>query len=139
MKSAKPPRSKCPRCKSKERQLKNGKNPSGSCRLRCGKCGRYYTQTPKDKGHPYFLVIGALWLYLQYRNYRKVAKLCGVTHQTVFNWVKKYESEYGMSRHDVSLLKKSPLAKHIPGLAGFRPSAYDSYFIPMPKRASVHR
>ena len=135
--STKPFRPSCPRCKSRARQVRNGKNPSGTPRMRCGKCGRYYTLTPKEKGHPYYVVIGALWLYIQYRNYRRVARLCGVNQQTVFNWVKKYGSEFVMTQSDVSLLKQSPIAKYIPGLVGFRPSTNEAYFIPTPETPSV--
>src|SRR5262245_1946114 len=77
----------CPRCTSTERQVKNGRNPSGSQRYRCQNCGRVYTREPKPLGYEEGLRDQAVQLYVDGQNLRRIARTLGVNHQTVANWV----------------------------------------------------
>jgi len=110
----------CPRCGAKEHQIKNGKNPSGTRRLRCGPCGRYYTVNPAPIGFDREEVnlavdhfISAVlrtkrstaekivefermgdqgWRWQQYRLVRKIARIHGINHQTLRNWIVKWRT-----------------------------------------------
>ena len=80
----------CPYCHSTHRQVRNGKQRSGSIKVKCRLCGKAYTLHRKRRGHPVFVVYAALSFYRTKRSYREVASICGVHHQTVINWVKRY-------------------------------------------------
>ena len=69
----------CPACQSTERQVKNGRNQSGSQRYRCRACGRTYTLAATRER--------AVRLYTDGMNLRRIARTLGVVHQTVANWV----------------------------------------------------
>lgn len=55
------------------------------------KCGKYYTNAPKPR-YRNDTILTALLLYTHLENYRRVARLLHVNHQTVINWHVKYGS-----------------------------------------------
>ena len=69
------------------RQVKNGRNPSGSQRYLCRACGRKYTPTPTPYGYDAQTRRRAVRLYADGLNLRRIARTLGVVHQTVANWV----------------------------------------------------
>ena len=83
----------CPYCHADDRQVKNGKNPSGSVRLRCQHCGRKYTPEPTLHGYPETLRQQAVKLSLDGMNYRRIARQLKVDHKSVMNWVKAYADQ----------------------------------------------
>jgi hypothetical protein len=113
-------RATCPACGGSKKQVRNGKNPSGSTRVWCKECGKHYTSTPKRNGHDWDRVEDVLIEYLKqriilirgssnliqhidnperrllplpspkHRLYRKVARIHRVHHETVKAWVMKW-------------------------------------------------
>jgi transposase-like protein len=77
----------CPSCQSSARQVKHGRNPSGSQRYLCRPCGRTYTPEPTPYGYDEQTRRQALRLYADGMNLRRIARQLGVVHQTVANWV----------------------------------------------------
>lgn len=77
----------CPKCGNTEEQVKNGRNPSGTQRYRCGGCRRVYTPRPKAAGYAPSVRLQAVQLYLDGMNLRRIARTLGVNHQSVANWV----------------------------------------------------
>jgi transposase-like protein len=77
----------CPTCQATDRQTKSGSNDSGSPRRHCQHCGRTYTPKPKHKGYETEKRQMALRMYVDGINFRRIARLIGVHHQTVINWV----------------------------------------------------
>jgi transposase-like protein len=77
----------CPSCQSTTRQVKHGRNPSGSQRYLCQACQRTYTPTPTPYGYDAATRRQALRLYADGMNLRRIARHLGVVHQTVANWV----------------------------------------------------
>lgn len=68
-------------------QVKDGLTGAGSQRVRCRACGKRYTPTPKPTGYATDLRTQALKMYVDGLNFRRIARLLGVHHQTVINWV----------------------------------------------------
>lgn len=85
--------SECPYCHSNEKQVKAGKNPSGSQRWKCQHCQRRYTPEPNDLGYPEALRQQAVKLYVDGMNYRRIARHLRVDHKSVINWVKAYTDQ----------------------------------------------
>ncbi len=83
----------CPACESKERQVKNGLNPSGSQRYRCQGCGRVYTPAPKPLGYEAAVRQQAIQLYVDGQNQRRIARTLGVNHQSVANWIRAHAQQ----------------------------------------------
>lgn len=79
--------SQCPHCQRTEEQVKIGHNRSGSQRYLCKVCRRKYTPTPKEAGYPEAVRRQVLELYVDGMNMRRIARMIGVSHQTVANWV----------------------------------------------------
>ena len=82
--------STCPHCHSTEHQVKAGRNRSGSQRYLCKACGRRYTPKPKSQGYPEAMRRQAIQLYVDGLNFRRIARILGVCHRTVINWVNAY-------------------------------------------------
>ena len=107
----------CPYCDATTRQVRNGKNRSGTRRTICLKCGGHYTNAPKPRYRADTIRV-ALVLYSHVENYRRVARLLNVNHQTVINWHQKYGNiisslldtdnplELGLSQRVARLLEK---------------------------------
>lgn len=77
----------CPYCQSTERQVKAGKNSSGSQRIKCQQCQRKYTRDPNEIGYPADLRLQAVKMYVDGMNYRRIGRHLGVDHKSVMNWV----------------------------------------------------
>lgn len=76
----------CKRCAAAE-YVKNGK-VRGLQRYRCKACGCNFTAT-KPRGKPVALKTLALLLYgMGNAGYRMIARLLGVSHVSVYNWVR---------------------------------------------------
>lgn len=81
----------CPKCKS-ENKVKNGivRNEQ---RYKCKDCGCNYTisyeqNSEKEKKRRF-----ALSMYLEGLGFHSIARLLGVSHVSVLNWVRKYGNE----------------------------------------------
>ena len=77
----------CPHCRSTERQVKSGRNRTGSQRLQCQGCRRQYTPRPNPLGYDDKTKEAALKLYLEGNGLRRIGRLLSVNHQSVANWV----------------------------------------------------
>lgn len=78
---------RCPYCQSTERQVKAGRNGSGSQRYKCQVCQRKYTPEPKPIGYPDDVRRQAVQMYVDGMNFRRIARTLGVAHRSVINWV----------------------------------------------------
>jgi len=83
----------CPKCGSKKRQVRNGRNPSGSLRVRCKLCGRHYTFKRKQDGYSEQRKANVLFM-LKYEteseSLRNLAKRAGINHETLRNWIRQF-------------------------------------------------
>lgn len=77
----------CSRCGAAKRQTKFGRTRFGSQRYKCGACGRIYTPAPKAQGHAGEVRQQAVRLSLEGLSQRKVARLLGVSQQSIGNWL----------------------------------------------------
>jgi transposase-like protein len=82
--------SQCPYCQRTEQQVKIGRHPSGSQRYLCKACRRKYTPQPNDIGYPEEMRRKALELYVDGLNFRRIARVLDVSHQTIANWVRAH-------------------------------------------------
>ena len=85
--------SECPYCHATSKQVKNGKNDSGSQRYQCRVCQRRYTPEPKENGYPTVLRQQAVKLYADGVSFRRIARHLGVDHVTVMHWVKAHADQ----------------------------------------------
>ena len=83
----------CPSCKSRHRQIRNGKTGDGRQRYLCRNCGHRYTEGPRSNAYPASLREQAVRLYLEQNGFRRIGRLLGVNHQTVVNWIRERESK----------------------------------------------
>ncbi len=77
----------CPTCAQTTRQLRVGRNRSGSQRYRCAFCQRKYTPQPTPHGYDAALRRQAIEWYVDGMGLRRIARHLGVVRQTVANWV----------------------------------------------------
>ncbi len=77
----------CPNCHQTRYQVKDGLTGAGSQRVRCRACGKRYTPVPKPQGYADNIRTQALKLYVDGLNFRRIARILGVHHQSVINWV----------------------------------------------------
>jgi hypothetical protein len=82
----------CPRCQTTTRQIRDGRTPAGSQRLRCKQCGCRYTPAPKESGYDEEVRLQALTLHLEGISLREIGRLLGVNHQSVANWINDYSN-----------------------------------------------
>ena len=82
----------CPKCGSDKRQAKAGRSPSGSVRFHCHACDKDYAPHPKPKGYPASVRHEAVRLFVEGLSFRRIARLLGVNHQSVANWVAAYHA-----------------------------------------------
>jgi transposase-like protein len=80
----------CPKCRDKERQIRDGYTPSGSQRYRCKRCGCRYTPNPKEHGYDEEVRLQALRLHLEGMSLRAIGRILQVNHQTAANWINAY-------------------------------------------------
>ena len=83
----------CPSCQSSERQIKTGRNRSGTQRILCRECGGTYTFEPKPRGYAEEVREKAVRMYVEGNNFRRIGRLLGVNHQSVVNWVNAYQQK----------------------------------------------
>jgi len=83
----------CPYCHAQDRQVKNGRNASGSQRWKCQQCRRKYTPKPREHGYPDSLRQQAVKMSVDGLNYRRIARFLGVDHKTVIHWVKAHTDQ----------------------------------------------
>ena len=70
--------SECPYCQRSEKQVKAGRNESGSQRYRCQVCQRKYTPEPKVQGYSDEVRRQALQLYVDGMNFRRIGRTLGI-------------------------------------------------------------
>jgi len=83
----------CPYCQSQDRQVKAGKNDSGSQRWQCQQCRHKYTPEPREHGYPDAVRQQAVKMSVDGINYRRIARFLGVDHKTVMHWVKAHTDQ----------------------------------------------
>jgi len=83
----------CPYCQRTERQVKAGRNQSGSQRWKCQLCERKYTPEPNAHGYGSGLREQAVKLYVDGVNYRRIARHLGMDHKSVMHWVNAYTDQ----------------------------------------------
>lgn len=83
----------CPYCQSTERQVRAGRNGSGSQRYKCQVCQRKYTPEPKAIGYPDEVRRQAVQMYVDGMNFRRIARMLGVAHRSVINWVNAHAAQ----------------------------------------------
>lgn len=79
--------SACPHCHQVEKQVKAGRNRSGSQRMLCKLCNRRYTPEPNEAGYPEQMRQQAVEMYVDDTNFRAIGRRLKVNHQTVINWI----------------------------------------------------
>src|SRR5690348_4899539 len=106
---SRPVKATCPRCRSGNRQVRNGKNRSGSIKLKCQRCGRSYTPLSISTGYGRRVAAKVIQAYLRARRKtrfaqqdkptsillnpteerlsRIIARKYGLNHQTLLNWL----------------------------------------------------
>ena len=93
----------CLHCGHTDRQLKIGRNPSGSQRYLCVFCQRKYTAQRMPQGYAPDIRRQAIQFYVDGMSLRRIARHLGVVHQTIANWV---------SAHAATLPDTPPLPAH---------------------------
>jgi transposase-like protein len=83
----------CPYCHATDRQVRAGKNDSGSQRLKCQHCQHRYTPESKEHGYPEAVHHQAVQYAVDGLNYRRIARPLGVDHKSVINWVQAYTDQ----------------------------------------------
>jgi excisionase family DNA binding protein len=78
----------CPHCDTSKRQIKAGRNRTGTQRFLCRACERYYTRTSAPQGYSEATRREVLRLHRAGESLRTIGRLVGVNHQTVSNWIK---------------------------------------------------
>ncbi len=77
----------CSHCGSSDNVRKWGRNRAGTQRCCCLACQHYFTPAPKEQGHGTAVHEQAVRLSLEGMSLRAIARLLGVVHQSVANWV----------------------------------------------------
>ncbi len=62
-------------------------NGTGSQRMRCQQCKRYFTPSPKPMGYDQATREMALRLYLEGTSFRAIGRLLSIHYVSVINWV----------------------------------------------------
>lgn len=81
----------CPRCRS-SRCVKNG-HVFGWQRRKCKACGYQFTK-PAPKGKPLYVFLNAHMLYMFGLSMRTIARIVGVSAQSVSRWIKKWHQAF---------------------------------------------
>ena len=104
----------CPRCKSSSHK-KNGRT-GGRQRYKCHDCGYNFSVKLKSTASPESVKQQALQLYLEELGFRSISPYLGVSHISVYNWIKTFgqeledlKSENNISIIDFEMLKYSVL------------------------------
>jgi transposase-like protein len=83
---------RCPACLREDRVIRSGTNHGRSVRYYCKRCQRYFTLAPKQRGYDGNLKQKAVLLARKGKGMRVIGRRLGVHHQTVSNWVAKYQA-----------------------------------------------
>jgi len=78
----------CKRCGVFVRQMKMGRNRSGTQRWLCGVCNKTYTVEPKTKAYPCDVRVQAKKLLVSGMSSRRVGQLLGFSKANAYNWCK---------------------------------------------------
>src|SRR5437588_6995170 len=76
----------CPYCGSNSGVYKAGLNGTGSQRMRCKACSRYFTAVRKPMGYDPALRAQAIKMHLEGMSFRAVGRALSVNFQSVINW-----------------------------------------------------
>jgi transposase len=68
-------------------------NHTGSQRMRCQSCRRYFTPNPKPMGYDQATRETAVRLYLEGMSFRGVGKVLSVHYLSVINWVNAHAAQ----------------------------------------------
>ena len=79
----------CPSCKAENKQVKNGKNRSGTQSYLCRHCKKAYTPEPKQRTYSDEVRKMAIKTYYAGVSGRSVGKIFGMNKANVYNWIKK--------------------------------------------------
>ena len=79
----------CPRCKAEDRQVRNGKNRSGTQSYLCRHCKKAYTPEPKQRAYSSDVRTMAMKAYYSGVSGRGVGKMFGFNKSNITNWIKK--------------------------------------------------
>ncbi|HKP52031.1 MAG TPA: hypothetical protein VJ183_05205 [Chloroflexia bacterium] len=71
--------------------MRAGFNHTGSQRLRCQRCKRYFTPQRKPMGYNQATRELAVRLYLEGNSFRGIGKVLNVHYMSVINWVNAHE------------------------------------------------
>ena len=82
-------KNECPKCGDKDHQVWNGKNPTGTQKFKCMKCGRTHTPNPKHRGYPEVTRQLAIKMHFAGSSGRTVGKVMGFSKANIYNWAKK--------------------------------------------------
>lgn len=131
----KPLKATCPGCRSGNRQVRNGKNKSGTAKAKCQHCGKTYTLLPTSTGYGRNVVARIIHAYLRARKRtkfalndnpgsfmlnpteerlsRKIARRYGINHQTLLNWLHNWPEYEGLADYVMSFPIRSAIDKRI--------------------------
>jgi transposase len=101
----------CPRCKStnfRKDGIVNGKQ-----RYLCRDCNYHFTV--KQRGKPDYVKKNALHLYLEGLGFRSIGRYLGVSHVTVFNWIKAFGEKVSSLRSstDIEVVEMDEMQTYI--------------------------
>ncbi len=104
---------KCISCKSNEK-IKNG-IVKGKQRYRCKNCGRNYTVEEKSSSPSSSIKRMSLMMYLEGLGFHSIARLLGVSHVSVLQWIKKYgkQCEEIQNKNPVSVMELDEIHSYI--------------------------
>jgi transposase-like protein len=86
-------RAGCPYCGRNSYVVKAGMNHTGSQRMKCQSCRRYFTPNPKPMGYDEAIREMAVRLYLEGMSFRGVGKVLSVHYLSVINWVNAHAAQ----------------------------------------------
>ncbi|WP_129596577.1 IS1 family transposase [Methanohalophilus profundi] len=103
----------CPKCKSSNHK-KNGK-VDGRQRYKCHDCGYNYTVEIKSTASSTSVKRQALQLYLEGLGFRSIGRFLGVSHVSVYNWIRKFgqELEDLKSENDIEIVELDEMHTYI--------------------------
>ena len=80
---------RCPKCGQIEKQIKKGRNRSGTQRCECLLCGTRYTLEPKIRAYSEEMREQAIKTYYSGVSGRGVGLLFGMGKENIYRWIKK--------------------------------------------------
>jgi len=83
----------CPKCEAEEKQIKRGKNPSGTQKFFCKDCGTWYTPEPKKREYSEEERKQAIKMFYSGVSGRGVGKYFGFNKANVYNWIKETQKK----------------------------------------------